>query len=133
MEWLDPVYCSGHWIPEMVELAGGTDSLARPNSDSIRVAWNAVREAAPEVLVLMPCGFGIERTIRQAADLVKRPGWSEIPAVQSGQVFVVDANAYFARPGPRVVTGVELLGHLFHPDLIPWDGPSSAFWQLHLL
>ncbi len=132
MEWLDPVYCSGHWIPEMVELAGGTDILARRNADSIRVSWNAVRESAPEVLVLMPCGFDIERTVAQAADLVKQPGWSDIPAVRSDQVYVVDANAYFARPGPRVVTGVELLAHLFHPDLVPWDGPSDAFRHLHL-
>ncbi len=80
----------------------------------------------------MPCGFDIERTVAQAADLVKQPGWFEIPAVRSGQVYVVDANAYFARPGPRVVTGVELLAHLFHPDLVPWDGPPDAFQQLDL-
>ncbi len=132
MEWLDPVYCSGHWIPEMVELAGGHDVLARRNSDSIRVSWNAVRDSAPEVLILMPCGFDIDRTMAQAAELVTRPGWSEIPAVRSGEVYVVDANAYFARPGPRVVTGVELLAHLFHPDLVPWEGPADAFRQLNM-
>jgi iron complex transport system substrate-binding protein len=131
MEWLDPIYCSGHWVPEMVELAGGTDALGRRNSDSVRVQWDAVREWAPEVLVLMPCGFDLERALDHSAQLVVRPGWFDLPAVQSGRVYVVDANAYFARPGPRVVSGIELLGHLFHPDLVPWFGPADAYRPLH--
>jgi iron complex transport system substrate-binding protein len=127
MEWIDPVYCSGHWVPEMVELAGGVDALGSRHSDSVRITWEAVRDWAPEILILMPCGFELERAVMQVAQLVDRPGWSELPAVQSGRVYAVDANAYFARPGPRVITGIELLAHLLHPDLVAWRGPADAF------
>jgi iron complex transport system substrate-binding protein len=117
MEWLDPPYCSGHWVPEMVELAGGIDSLSRKGTDSVRVPWDEVLAWAPEVLFLMPCGFGLEEIIPQTARLPSLPGWSELPAVRNGQVFVLDANAYFARPGPRVIEGIELLASLIHPEL----------------
>lgn len=127
MEWIDPIYCSGHWVPEMVELAGGVDALGRRHSDSVRITWDAVRQWAPEVLILMPCGFDLEHAVAQVPQLVERPGWSDLPAVQSGRVYAVDANAYFARPGPRVITGVELLAHLLHPDLVAWRGPDDAF------
>jgi iron complex transport system substrate-binding protein len=127
MEWLDPIYCSGHWVPEMVELAGGVDALGHRHSDSVRITWDAVREWAPEVLILMPCGFNLTRAVTQGSQLLDRPGWSELPAVQNDCVYAVDANAYFARPGPRVVTGIELLAHLLHPDLVTWQGPADAF------
>jgi len=120
MEWLDPVYCSGHWVPEMVEIAGGLDQLGRAGADSIRIAWDDVREWAPEVLVIAPFCFNLEQVLAQVPQLSAYAGWSELPAVQSGRVFAVDANSYFARPGPRVVEGVELLAHLFHPDLFAW-------------
>jgi iron complex transport system substrate-binding protein len=127
MEWVDPIYCSGHWVPEMVERAGGIDPMGRRNADSVRVPWDDVRALAPEVIVIMPCGFALGGALGQAAQLTDRPGWSELPAVRSGHVYVVDANAYFARPGPRVITGIELLAHLFHPDVISWEGPAGAF------
>ncbi|HEY6357041.1 MAG TPA: cobalamin-binding protein [Vicinamibacterales bacterium] len=130
MEWFDPVYCSGHWIPEMVELAGGRDRLARKWADSARVSWEAVCEWAPEILVLMPCGLSLDRVAAQAANLSERDGWSRIPAVRDQRVYAVDANSYFARPGPRLVDGTELLAHLFHPELVPWLGPAGAFKRL---
>jgi len=130
MEWLDPVYCSGHWVPEMVEIAGGLDQLGRAGADSIRIAWDDVREWAPEVLVIAPCGFNLEQVLAQVPQLSAYAGWSELPAVQSGRVFAVDANSYFARPGPRVIEGTELLAHLFHPDLFAWEGPADAFQRL---
>ena len=117
MEWLDPPYCSGHWVPEMVEIAGGRDALSRKGSDSARVAWEDVVAWAPEVLILMPCGFGIEQVIQHAEILPLLPRWAELPAVRHDRVFAVDANAYFARPGPRLSDGLELLAHIFHPEL----------------
>ena len=130
MEWLDPVYCSGHWVPEMVKLAGGVDALSREGKDSIRIPWDDVVEWAPEVLIITPCGFNLEKVIEQADQLVSYTGWSDLPAVREGRVYAVDANSYFARPGPRVVDGTELLAYLIHPDSFPWKGSRSAYQRL---
>jgi len=130
MEWLDPVYCSGHWVPQMVRLAGGEDTLAREGADSVRIPWDEVREWAPEVLIITPCGFNLENTIEQALKLFTYDGWSNLPAVRKGRVYAVDANSYFARPGPRVVDGTELLAHLIHPDVFTWEGSPRAYQRL---
>jgi iron complex transport system substrate-binding protein len=130
MEWIDPVYCSGHWVPEMVELAGGTDELGRRGSDSVRIAWEDVLRWAPEVLIVMSCGYGLAKAATHARALFSYPGWSDIPAVRAGRVYTVDANAYFARPGPRVVDGTELLAHLLHPTLFDWSASDPAFRRL---
>jgi iron complex transport system substrate-binding protein len=130
MEWLDPVYCSGHWVPEMVKLAGGVDALARAGEDSVRIPWDEIVAWAPEVLIVTPCGFNLEKVIEQAQQLRNFPGWSDLPAVREGRVYAVDANSYFARPGPRVVDGTELLAHLFHPRLFPWKGSANAYQRL---
>ncbi|HEV2393814.1 MAG TPA: ABC transporter substrate-binding protein [Verrucomicrobiae bacterium] len=127
LEWIDPYYCSGHWVPEMVELAGGQDALGRKKTDSVRTKWADIAAWAPEILIVSPCGFGIEKATEQANLLLQQPGWSELPAVRDNCVFAVNANAYFARPGPRLVDGVELLAHLFHPELFDWNGPADAF------
>jgi iron complex transport system substrate-binding protein len=132
MEWMDPVYCCGHWVPEMVALAGGEDALGRLGADSVRIPWDSVLAWAPEVLVVMPCGFGIAKAFEEAQRLLDYPGWSQIPAVLSGQVYVADANAYFARPGPRVVDGTELLAHLIHPELFAWTGEPDASRRLEM-
>jgi iron complex transport system substrate-binding protein len=130
MEWLDPVYCSGHWVPEMVRLAGGEDTLGREGADSVRIPWDEVRGWAPEVLIITPCGFNLEKTIEQALQLFAYDGWSNLPAVRKGRVYAVDANSYFARPGPRVVDGTELLAHLIHPDVFSWEGSTRAYQRL---
>jgi iron complex transport system substrate-binding protein len=127
MEWADPVYCAGHWVPEMVELAGGRDELARRGSDSVRMTWADVVAWAPEVLVFAPCGFNLEKALEQLPYLEALPGWFNLPAVRNQRAYVVDANSYFARPGPRVVEGTELLAHLIHFELFDWKGPSDAF------
>jgi iron complex transport system substrate-binding protein len=116
-EWADPVYCGGHWVAEMVHLAGGHDALAKRGVDSVRIAWDDVLTWAPEILIIAPCGFAVGDAASQVELLRARPGWHDIPAVRSGRVFAVDANAYFARPGPRLIEGVELLAHLIHPEL----------------
>jgi iron complex transport system substrate-binding protein len=130
MEWLDPVYCCGHWVPEMVRLAGGRDDLGREGADSARVAWADALGWEPEILIVMPCGFDLEETITHAQRLSTYPRWKDIPAVRSDRVYAVNANAYFARPGPRVVDGTKLLAHLIHPDLFEWAGPARAFERL---
>jgi iron complex transport system substrate-binding protein len=127
MEWLDPVYCSGHWVPEMVRVAGGIDAISREGMDSVRIPWEDVVKWAPEVLIITPCGFNLEQVIEQSHRLLNYSGWLDLPAVRQGRVYAVDANSYFARPGPRVVDGTELLAHLIHPELFAWNGPASAY------
>ena len=132
MEWLDPLYCSGHWVPEMVKIAGGFDGLAHEGTDSIRISWNDVLAWAPEVLIVMPCGCHLEKVMSLASRLGSFPGWPELPAVRNGKVFAVDASSYFARPGPRVVQGTELLAHLIQPETFSWSGPDSAYRLLDI-
>ncbi|MCS6880879.1 MAG: cobalamin-binding protein [Oscillochloridaceae bacterium] len=128
LEWFDPPFGPGHWLPELVELAGGRAGLGAPGEPSRRVAWDEVVAFAPEVIVLAPCGFDLERARSEAlATLPRRPGWDALPAVRAGRVFAVDANSYFSRPGPRVVDSLELLARLIHPDLFPgWGPPEGA-------
>jgi iron complex transport system substrate-binding protein len=130
MEWIDPVYCSGHWVPEMVRIAGGIDDLGREGADSVRISWDDVLQWAPEILIVMPCGCGLAKAAQEAWQLFSYPGSSNIPAVRNGRVYAVDANSYFARPGPRVIEGTELLAHLLHPAVFAWSGPSDAFRKL---
>lgn len=130
MEWIDPLYCSGHWVPEMVEIAGGIDALSRKGTDSVRVPWESVLEWAPDVLIVMPCGYSLETIQRHAEMLPSLPGWAELPAVRAGRVFAADASAYFACPGPRLVDGLEMLAHLIHPELFDWTGAADAFARL---
>lgn len=127
MEWFDPLYCGGHWIRELTDMAGGRDALARQGQDSVRISWQAVKDWAPEVLILSPCGYNLETTLKRAQDLPREPVWNELPAVKMRQVYAVDAQSYFARPGPRIVDGLELLAHLIHPEIFPWKGPSDAY------
>jgi iron complex transport system substrate-binding protein len=130
LEWIDPYYCCGHWVPEMVELAGGEDGLGRAGQDSVRVGRDEIAAWSPEVLIVSPCGFNTEKAVEQAKQLLQRPGWSSLPAVRDGRVYAVDANAYFSRPGPRAVDGVELLAHLIHPEIFRWDGPRDAYQKI---
>lgn len=126
MEWRDPVYCSGHWVPEMVQIAGGVDELGRSGGDSKRIPWEDVVSWAPEVLVFMPCGCDLEAALQESSALTALPGFAELPAARNGRVYAVDASAYFARPGPRVIEGAELLAHLIHPDIFEWGCRGAA-------
>ena len=114
LEWLDPVWPVGHWVPDQVAAAGGIEVLGTAGAHTDPVPWDAVLAAAPEVLVLAPCGFAPERTLAELPALAARPGWAALPAVRDGRVWVVDGPAYFNRPGPRVVRGVEVLAHVLH-------------------
>jgi iron complex transport system substrate-binding protein len=116
IEWLDPLMVAGNWIPELVEMAGGEDLLGRPGEHSPFVSWETIRAAEPEVLVVIPCGFGIARTRREFAALTRLPGWDRLPAVQRGRVALADGHHFFNRPGPRIVESVEILAEIFHPS-----------------
>jgi iron complex transport system substrate-binding protein len=132
MEWLDPIYASGHWVPELVNLAGGVDKLGRERGESVRISWEQLVEWAPEVLVIMPCGFNLQQTMKQVWSVfgsqTRDSPFFELPAVRGGRVYAVDANSFFARPGPRVVEGAELLAHLIHPELFA-DSAQEQFFQ----
>jgi iron complex transport system substrate-binding protein len=130
LEWADPVFCAGHWVPEMIEIAGGEDGLARRGTDSVRVPWTDVLKWAPEVLVVAPCGYHLPQAHEEAARLRSLPGWDTLPAVRNGRVYAVDADSYVSRPGPRVAQGTRLLAHLFHPESFSWNGPADAFEPL---
>lgn len=121
LEWTDPLFCAGHWVPQMIEMAGGVDRLGKPGADSVRMTWDEVRGANPEMIIVAPCGYGLE----QAIDLARK-----IPRVPGAAVYAVDANAYFARPGPRVAEGIELLGHLFHPSRCEWPHDHQPWEQV---
>lgn len=125
IEWLDPPFSAGHWVPEMVRLAGGRELFAGPGERSVRLDWETIFEAAPEVLVLMPCGFDARRAAEEARPLLDLPGWPEVPAVHDDRVWVVDANSFFSRPAPRLVEGVEILARMLHPEAFP-DAPEAG-------
>ena len=122
LEWTDPLFCGGHWVPEMISIAGGEDPLGRPGEDSVRMDWDDVVNAGPEIIIVSPCGYRLERSAELARQLRRVPG---------AALYAVDANAYFARPGPRVVEGVELLAHLFHPELVAWPHLTKAWEPIH--
>jgi iron complex transport system substrate-binding protein len=113
LEWLDPVFVGGHWVPQMIELAGGENVLGLPGEKSRTVRWAEVEAAAPEIVIAMPCGYYADQAAAEA--VLQR----ERLAALGARVVAVDAAAYFSRPGPRLVEGIELLGHLFHPDRVP--------------
>ena len=121
MEWMDPPFCGGHWIPELVEIAGGIDRLGRKGKPSVRIEWEKIFAFNPEVIVIMCCGFSLKRTLQEANGLWKVPGWECLSAVQRGKVFAVDGSAYFSRPGPRIVDSAEILARLLHPDLVSFE------------
>ncbi len=118
IEWLDPPYCAGHWLPEMIEAAGGVDALARPGERSRTLSWEQIAAAEPDVVVVMPCGLHAEEAAEEAARHL-----DSLNALGAERIYAVDAAASYSRPGPRLADGVELLGHLLHPGPIP--APAS--------
>jgi len=121
-EWLDPPYSAGHWVPDMVARAGGTDVAGMSGEPSARMRWTDVAALEPDVVVLAPCGFDLDRTLSESDPLAISAHLLGTPARAESRVFAVDGNAHFSRPGPRVVDGVELLAHLLHPDAYPDPG-----------
>ncbi len=119
IEWLDPLMAAGNWVPELVDLAGGKNLFGQPGKHSPWMEWEPVVKQNPDIILLMPCGFNIERTRAEMRALTQRPGWSDLKAVKAGKVYILDGNQYFNRPGPRLVESMEILAELFHPALFP--------------
>ncbi len=119
MEWVDPPFCSGHWGPELVEIAGGCDPSGRKHQPSVQIRWQEVLDARPDIIVLALCGYDIDRARRDYEILRRFPGFDSLPAAQRGEIYVVNASAYFARPGPRIVDSLEILAGILHPTEFP--------------
>ncbi len=119
LEWLDPPFSCGHWTPELVQFAGGDEVIGRAGQPSRTLTWDEVIAAQPDVLFVACCGFSLERTLVDLPGRCSRPGWANLPAVKTEQVYVTDGNAYFSRPGPRLVDSLEIIAHALHPDLHP--------------
>ena len=132
LEWFDPLYIAGHWVPEMVQIAGGIDILGTAGAPSVKVEWDAVIASRPEILILMPCGFDLGRSMQESSLLKNRPGWQTLPAVKDGHVFAVSGADYFSRPGPRLVDGLEILSQLLHPELSPAPISSDLAKRVNL-
>lgn len=130
LEWLDPYYVGGHWIPEMVSKAGGVDVLGQMRQPSYRVTADEILSARTEVIVIMPCGYNLQRTVSEFRFEQLPRSAEALAAVGHRQVFAVDANSYFSRPGPRLADGVALLAHLLHPNLVPSGVPPDSFRRL---
>ena len=117
LEWLQPIYVGGHWIPEMIELAGACDVFGNVRKPSFRTSLEDVIAAQPEVLIVAPCGYNADQARAEYRSVTFPREWQELPAVRNNQIYYVDANAYFSRPGPRLITGLEILAKLFHPGI----------------
>ena len=115
IEWLDPLMAAGNWVPELVELAGGLNLFGEAGKHSPWLNWESVRQRDPEIIVVMPCGFDIERTRREMSSLTERPGWKSLRAVKNSHVYLADGNRFFNRPGPRLVDSLEILAGVIHP------------------
>jgi iron complex transport system substrate-binding protein len=127
LEWLDPPFASGHWVPEQVRRAGGWELLGQEGERAVETTWDAVREVEPEQLMLIPCGFDARRTANEF-DRMPRPEWfDELRAVRRGEVFALDGSGYFSRPGPRVIDGIALLAELFDPEGFIDVAPPEAW------
>ena len=128
IEWLEPLMVAGHWMPDVVEMAGGRPVLGTAGTPTEPVEWAAVREADPDVLALMPCGFSVDETRRDLHYLTERPGWGALSAVQNRRAALLDGNAYFNRPGPRLYRAIELLASVLHPQAVEPEPPPAA-WE----
>jgi iron complex transport system substrate-binding protein len=126
LEWLDPPFQGGHWIPEMVALAGGVPLLATPGEKSHRISWDEILTSAPDIIIVMPCGYHLAETIAQFHALTLPPAWPDLPAVRNGRVYAVDGTAYFSRPGPRLVTGLEILAAIMSSEVFSHLPPDSV-------
>lgn len=130
VEWLDPLMTGGNWMPELIEIAGGQNLLSEAGKHSPWCDWDSIRNADPDVLLLLPCGFSIDKTLSEIESLTSRNGWNQLRAVQNKRVFVLDGNQYFNRPGPRLLDSAEILSEIFYPDLFPPRHHKSGWVQL---
>ena len=128
LEWTEPLMVGANWIPELIEIAGGKPLLSNRGEHSPYLFWESLIDIDPDIIVIMPCGFDLERTAQESKILTKHPAWKALKAVKQGKVFVTDGNAYFNRPGPRLVDSAEILAEIFHPDLFNF-GHKGKSWK----
>jgi iron complex transport system substrate-binding protein len=128
IEWTEPLMAAGNWIPELVELAGGKSVFGIAGKHSPYLKWDTLVKADPEVIIIMPCGFGLDRTRQETQPLTQRPEWSSLQAVRTGKVFITDGNSYFNRPGPRLVDSLEILAEVLHSDIFDF-GYRGIGWK----
>ena len=134
LEWVDPLMCGGHWVPEMVEMAGGVNCFGDKEKGSFKLDWAEVVDSRPDVIILMPCGFDVKRALEDVPLLAKQEGWASLPAVINNRVYVIDAGAYTSRSGPRLVDGLEIMAEMIHPeifsDMVPEKGALRLYGDL---
>ena len=131
LEWVDPLMCGGHWVPEMVEMAGGVNCFGDKETGSFRLEWEEIVASQPEVIILMPCGFDVKRALQDVPLLTEREGWESLPAVRNNRVYAIDAGAYTSRSGPRLVVGLEIMAEMLHPELFSGLIPESGALRLY--
>jgi iron complex transport system substrate-binding protein len=130
LEWVDPLMVGGNWMPELVEMAGGEDLFGLQGRHSPQMPWEELTRRDPDVVVIAPCGFGLDRTRAEARSLAGRPGWPAVKAVRTGRIYAADGNQYFNRPGPRLVESVEILAEVLHPELFRFGHEGKAWEKL---
>jgi iron complex transport system substrate-binding protein len=130
IEWIDPLMSAGNWMPELVEMAGGRNLFGESGVHSPWLEWERVVDANPDVLLVSPCGFGMPRSLEEIGLLEAKPGWSDLAAVRDGRVYVADGNAYFHRPGPRLVESLEILAELVHPETFRFGHEGEGWMSL---
>ena len=133
IEWVDPFFTSGHWIPEMIEVAGGENLISSEKMPSRKMKLEEIKEANPDIIVVMPCGFDVKRTVNEYKKaLAGNPEWNELKAVKENNVYAVDANSYFSKPSLRTITGIEILASIFHPDVFgDLQLPEDSFMKIN--
>ncbi|NWJ67888.1 cobalamin-binding protein [Marine Group I thaumarchaeote] len=133
IEWVDPFFTSGHWIPEMIETAGGENLISTEKMPSRKMKLEEIKEANPDIIVMMPCGFDVKRTVNEYKKvLAGNPEWNELKAVKENNVYAVDANSYFSKPSLRTITGIEVLASIFHPDVFgDLQLPEDSFMKIN--
>ena len=134
IEWVDPFFTSGHWIPEMIQIAGGENLISSEKMPSRKMKLEEIKEANPDVIVMMPCGFDVKRTVSEYNNvLAKNPDWNELKAVKENNVYAVDANSYFSKPSLRTITGIEILAKITHPDVFnDLELPKDSFMKIEI-
>ncbi|MBI1829551.1 MAG: cobalamin-binding protein [Thaumarchaeota archaeon] len=132
VEWLDPLFTAGHWVPQLVEMAGGINGISSTGDQSRRMEVDETIKFEPDIIILMPCGFDVKRTILEYEKLANNISWKSLAAVQNDKVYAVNANEYFSKPGPRTVTGLEILAKIIHPELFPdLKIPDDSFQKIN--
>ncbi len=127
IEWIDPLMAAGNWAPTMVEMAGGTNLFGKENEHSSWMEWETLRDADPDVIVLFPCGYDIDKTREEMPALTGKAGWDDLKAVRNGRVYLTDGNQYFNRPGPRLAESLEIFAEIFHPEVFDF-GHEGTGW-----